>query len=605
MSRKFTNDANQFLSYGNPASAAQHILHGKTSLRSGGYFRRDVSTSAQRQITYSHTTSSSGGLQLAVDDNDEILLDIFDIGTTVHLFFTPVVGTWYRFLWDVTYDDGGDGNVTVNMYLKGLDGVVDDSEVFTDTGIVAASFTADAEPIAIGARHGDSQRWQGELEGILFAEGTWSTAEAATSASESPHKMIVDAGEESDILFHAPLEGINGDLADDYAGLTATPSTPPERGIGPAIERSGTPNRFLLFGDTQYYARDTQSTGSWDGNEYDELFTFMSDYESSLGLKAILSTGDLVQDTDDATADPDNEVTRTRAALDNLNSSLPIAFPLGNHDFDDPSSDRDISLISGSSDLPPTLFTTGRTGFTGSVYTGSELDASYVYWFRKIVLGKVHMIFSLPYAPTSGMCAWVKSESAKNPNWTVWIGMHAWLDEDASTPFGTLNSYPGGLSGHGTNTEIWDDYFSLIPNLAVIYGGHAIIDGSSADTRKPVNHRTRTGDSGNVVMELYHNGQFDNHDNTPANGRPNDQEFRRDSLMQFLTFTDATNITVDTYYQHSDYDEFGAMVTDNSATVTQVDGDVAFSFELQPVLSSSLGRSKRGRKFRSYAHPGI
>ncbi len=226
---------------------------------------------------------------------------------------------------------------------------------------------------------------------------------------------------------------------------------------------------------------DTQRLVKYFPAQVDELFTWIADNANTLGIKLVLSLGDLVNDT---TAQQYSVISN---AANRIYGKVPFLILDGNHDYN--SGSRDIALFK-------TTFNPDKwriqTGYTGSYEDGTMSNSYYTYEFGD----NKYIFLMLEVAPRDVVITWANEILKTYSDHTAIVATHAYLDV-SGTYLDKDDKYSSYVASNYTKDsdtdakKLWNNLISKHKNIQMVFSGHM----GSCD----IIMRSDLGDQGNIV----------------------------------------------------------------------------------------------------------
>jgi hypothetical protein len=279
---------------------------------------------------------------------------------------------------------------------------------------------------------------------------------------------------------------------------------------------------LVLLPDTQVYARLYPK-------HYDAQARWIVDHVESHNIKFVLHEGDI---TDNNVVPQWDNALRS---MNLLNSAVPYAMALGNHDYgpNGRATDRDSLFNEARYFGPGSAYT--RQSSIGGFYEDAKTDNSY-HTFNDG--NRDWLAIALEFAPRDEVVEWANTIVAERPDHLAMLVTHAYMYNDdtrydwaekGSTQSWNPHSYgvaklPGETANDGQ--QLWDKLVSRHENFRFAFNGHVLGDGTG--------FQSSTGKHGNVVHQMLANYQFN------TEGGQGD--------MRFLEFkADGNTVAIRTY----------------------------------------------------------
>ena len=259
------------------------------------------------------------------------------------------------------------------------------------------------------------------------------------------------------------------------------PPLPPEGGFTLAV-----------LPDTQFYARD-----------YPEIFEaqtrFLAAQATRRHIAMVLHEGDVTDDDSDA------QWTVARRALGELDSAVPTAIALGNHDLGvgGTAADRTTRFH----DFFPVGQIRSQPTFVESFAADRTDNAVYVF----DAAGRQWLVLVLEFGPRDEVVDWANGVLDRYPSRRVIVLTHAFLYADDSRydhvarPDQMWNPHDygvaGGSGGANDAEELWQMLLRHRDQVDLVLSGHVLLDG--------VGHLETATDGGHPVHQLLANFQQD------------------------------------------------------------------------------------------------
>lgn len=255
---------------------------------------------------------------------------------------------------------------------------------------------------------------------------------------------------------------------------------------------------------------DPQSYTKFDANQ--PLFELMTAWTanslSSLRIKAVLCTGDLVEQNELRIPDGENgnqtseEQWRAASrAFERLDNRVPYVICTGNHDYGYRKAENRLCRF-------PDYFPSERNACwrqslvaVGNNYQGVPTLENAAYEFETDTWGKI-LVISLEFAPRDEAIAWAKSvsESKRFKNHKVILLTHSYLEWDGSV----IEKEAYKLSPANYGKAIWEKLVYPSGNICLVICGHAC---EIASYENNVSFRTDKNALGKVVPQMMFNAQ--------------------------------------------------------------------------------------------------
>ncbi len=280
-------------------------------------------------------------------------------------------------------------------------------------------------------------------------------------------------------------------------GLLIVWSLPPAR-ANPASPPAGA-FTIAVLPDTQSYLSSSQPSIS-------AIFAvqtqWIAEHSASHNIRFVIHEGDIV----DGDGMDQEQWSKARAAMDNLNARVPYAMAPGNHDYQGNAASRftyfndDRFFGSGSP--------YASQGSVGGFFEPGRTDNSY-HLFR--VGAADWMVVALGFGPSDEVVDWANQVVSAHPNHSAILVTHAYLYSDdtrydwaakGSSQRWNPHSYP--IAGRQNETvndgqQLWDKLVKAHPNFRLIFCGHVLNDGTAL--------LTSVVDQGQVVHQMLANYQ--------------------------------------------------------------------------------------------------
>jgi hypothetical protein len=239
---------------------------------------------------------------------------------------------------------------------------------------------------------------------------------------------------------------------------------------------------IVVMPDTQFYAQ-----------LHPEIFhkqtQWIVDTAARYQTKFVIQVGDVTETAGD------EEWTVARDAFQRFDGKLPWSSAPGNHDYGD-KLQINTHRSAFSHWLPVSKFSTMPT--FGGVYD-KQPDKSDNNWHHFEAAGRKWFIMGLEFAPRADVLRWASDVIGAHPDHSALIFTHAYLDPRTneriklSASVGKGKGPPPAEKPDITQGEdLWQRVASKHKNVVMVLSGHACY----------TNHRTSTGDAGNVVQEM-------------------------------------------------------------------------------------------------------
>ncbi|MBE6537417.1 MAG: hypothetical protein E7673_05635 [Ruminococcaceae bacterium] len=237
---------------------------------------------------------------------------------------------------------------------------------------------------------------------------------------------------------------------------------------------------FAIVGDTQCLVEhDNENEDSYYTNA---IYDWLVKNKDSKKIKYVLGLGDVTQDNIDA------EWEVAKAQISKLNGVLPYSLVTGNHD----------SVAQLDKYFAQNVnFDSQEIGY----YSGTSLGNYYVKFTAG---GNKYMIVALQFAPNNAMIEWANNVIGTNPEYSVIITTHAYLDGDGDVLVAGDGGSPSHYNKNNPNGDVmWEKLVSKNRNIKMIFSGHIAADN--------IVYRCDEGEEGNNVYQLLVNPQGMDH----------------------------------------------------------------------------------------------
>lgn len=245
--------------------------------------------------------------------------------------------------------------------------------------------------------------------------------------------------------------------------------------------------RIVLLPDTQTYSA-----------AYPEIFQAQTQWiaEHADSIAFVLQQGDI---TDRNTEDQWNVAV---AAMTRLDGVVPYVVAVGNHDLGENGHTQDRNSTLFNRFFPYEKYS--REPYFGGAYEPGKMEN---IWCTFHAGGIDWLVLSLEFGPRDEVLNWAGEVVAAHPHHKVIVNTHAYLysDDKLMGPghewlpqsYGVgSGSVPGAVNN---GQEMWDKFVSRYPNIAFVFCGHVLNDGTGCLVSEGVH--------GNKVCQILANYQ--------------------------------------------------------------------------------------------------
>lgn len=261
---------------------------------------------------------------------------------------------------------------------------------------------------------------------------------------------------------------------------------------------------MLLLGDPQGYTK-------YDINQplFELTTLWCADNVKNLNVKAVLITGDLVEQNDNIVLNRSmlNQTSRqmwesASRSLARLDNKVPYIIATGNHEYGYTRGDQSFTHF-------PEYFPVERnskwTDCLVAAYPNREGKASLensAYVFNDKNWGDL-LVIALEWAPRDEVLAWAKKlcDSEKYKNHKAIVLTHTFLREKSAERTDNENYK---IEPHNWGQGIWDKLVKCTPNIRFVFCGHTGVPGSFEES---VAYRKDKNDAGKIVHQMMFNVQ--------------------------------------------------------------------------------------------------
>ncbi len=206
---------------------------------------------------------------------------------------------------------------------------------------------------------------------------------------------------------------------------------------------------------------DPQRLVKYYPEQVNEMFAWIAENSDELGIKLVLSVGDMVNDK------TDEQYNVISNAAKQIYGKVPFLIIDGNHDYE--GGNRELKLYKKAFD---TATWRNQTGYTESYEEGSMSNSYYTYNFG----GDKYIFLMLELAPRDEVITWSNKILKKYSDHRAIITTHAHLDVSGTyLNIDDYNTFYASRRVKDSNTDakkLWEELISLHKNIQFIFSGH-------------------------------------------------------------------------------------------------------------------------------------
>lgn len=262
---------------------------------------------------------------------------------------------------------------------------------------------------------------------------------------------------------------------------------------------------MIVLGDPQSYSK-------YDINQpvFDLCMAWIADNVEHLNIKAVLCTGDLVDQNENITMNR-KKVNQTSAQMwefvsrsfGKLDGRVPYIISCGNHDYGYCKAEN--SRTKFPEYFPMEKNPTWRDCLVGDMpnRNGDVSLENAVLEFHDANWGDM-LVLTTEFAPRPEVLEWAKNfvSQEKYRNHRVIAMTHSYL-RSRSADYTDNTVY--GIAPQTSGKEFWEDFVKLCPNVVFVLCGHA---GHPGEREDAVAYREDRNDAGRKVSQMMFNVQF-------------------------------------------------------------------------------------------------
>ena len=247
---------------------------------------------------------------------------------------------------------------------------------------------------------------------------------------------------------------------------------------------------------------DTQNMVDEEYKGYDHLLAisnWIKDHAETDKIRFAMHLGDFVNTPQKDGKENTAEWQKAYDAMQILNGVIPYSVVPGNHDYDNMSKNRDLTIFNKYFGVATYNGMGTETGY----YKAGCVENSY----HKFTAGNVkYLVFALEFGARTDVLKWADRIADENSDCRIIVTTHAFLtehgvyDQDTGAAPRTYGFIGAGDADYVNNGKaIWDKFVSRHSNIFMVLNGHY----SSDD----IIRKTYTGNGGNLVNAMFINAQ--------------------------------------------------------------------------------------------------